>query len=403
MRALWIASMLPTSFNWLAGPWNIRSLLALRDYEGLEVRAVCPVGLTPPGKYFTRVPPDIAEARKWLEQRRAAAAAGEIEGVPVTYPRWAWLPKKLFWGYEGRLMYYELRRHLAGVIRSYKPDVIHAPWLNPESVCAALCGLEHKIPSVAQGVGNDANYYPGAFPGRQRVAKDLRLASTLLFNCDSTRRMAASYGIEHPDTRIIYHGVDIDRFCPPTRREERPERTIITVAQLIPRKNHQLLLRAYTRLPEAVRNTVRLEFVGGGASRPELECLVRQLGLTERVRFVGQPSHADLVRHLQEAHLFCLSSLSEGLPVASIEAMACGLPVIASNVDGIHEAVVEGVSGLLFPSDDVEALASTLQRALSLDWDREAVRRVVLDRFTWRLYAANVHALYRELCARRAT
>jgi len=127
---------------------------------------------------------------------------------------------------------------------------------------------------------------------------------------------------------------------------------------------------------------------------------VSRLGITDRVRFVGQPSHADLVKHLQAAHLFCLPSLSEGMPVASIEAMACGLPVIASNVDGIHEAVVDGVSGLLFPSNDAEALASTLQRALSINWDRAAVRGVVLKRFTWRLYAAKVHALYRELHSR---
>lgn len=398
MRALWIASMLPTRFNWLAGPWNVRSLVALRDYEGLEVRAVCPVGLTPPGALLRGLPAGWRELGRWFSVRRGMDGQGEVQGVPITYPRWAWGPKRLLWGWEGDLMHRQLRRHLARVVRDFRPDVIHSPWLNPDGVAATLTGAEHGVPVVAQGIGNDANYYLHEYPGAAHVAKRLRGASALMFNCESTRGMARRAGVDHPSVHVIFHGVEVDVFRPDPAVERRAGE-IVTVAQLIPRKNHQLLLRAFGLLPPDLRDRASLTFVGGGAARSQLERLARQLGLQEKVTFAGRVPHADLVRHLQRADLYCLPTLSEGMPVATIEAMSCGLPVVASAVDGIPETVVEGETGLLVPPRDERALAAALTAALTRGWDREAIRRHVLDNFTWRIYARKVADLYRGLAA----
>ena len=396
MRVLWLATMFPTELNWLAGPWNVRGLMALRDHEGQEVRVVCPIGMTPPGRFARGFPFNLGEIRKWRHKRQELPLAGEVKGIPVTYPRWSWGPKRLFWGYEGWLMYRQLRRHLADIVATYRPDVIHTPWLAPEGVAASLMGQEHGIPVVVQGIGNDANYYLASYPGRDYVIHQIRKAPALLFNCQSTMRMAAEVGLTHRNTVIIYHGVEVDLFKPDPDRQGNG-RKIITVAQLIPRKNHQLLLHAFTRLPEALRSTASLEFVGGGASRPELEKLAVALGLKNKVHFAGQPSHAELVKCLQSAHLYCLPTLSEGMPVAIIEAMACGLPIVASKVDGIPESVREPDCGILVPPQDLDALAAALADALTRDWDRAAIRQRVLDNFTWQLYAKNVSDLYVSL------
>jgi len=389
--------MLPTKFNWLAGPWNVRSLVALRDFEGLEVQAVCPIGMTPPGRLFRGLPFNLGEFRRWYGLRTSMPPEDEIQGVPVTYPRWVWGPKKLFWGYEGWLMYKQLRDHLGRLVGEFRPDVIHTPWLAPEGVAASLMGQDFGLPVVVQGIGNDANYYLSSYPGRRFVIGQIRKAPALMFNCQSTRSMAEQAGMTHPNTSVIYHGVETDFFQPDPARTEFGRR-IITVAQLIPRKNHQLLLRAFARLPDDLRQTASLEFVGGGPSRPELERLAGELGISDRVEFAGQPSHEELVRRLQQADLYCLPTLSEGMPVAIIEAMSCGLPVVASRVDGIPESVSEPECGILVPPEDLDALVAALQEALSRSWDREAIRQRVLSRFTWQLYARNVAALYRSVC-----
>lgn len=401
MRALWIASMLPTKFNWLGGPWNLRSLVALRDHAGMEVRAVCPVGMTPSTELAVRFPPDLKAYREWLKLRRETRGNVELDGVAISYLHWRWLPKRLFWRYEGRLLHAQLRRELGRIVREFRPDVIHAPWLHPEGTAACLLGAEHGVPVVAQGIGNDANHYLHAYGGRELVIRDLQKASVLLFNCQSTRRMAAQAGLDHPRVEVIYHGVDVDKFTLPERPVRHPVRRIITVAQLIPRKNHQLLLRAYARLPAELRGRTELEFVGGGPSQPDLQRLAGELRIADRVRFAGRLSHEDMIRDLQQSDLYCLPTLSEGMPVATIEAMACGLPVVASAVDGIPESVVEGVSGMLVPPGDVAALADVLQRALARDWDRAAVRDVVLRKFTWQGYANNVRTLYESIVRRK--
>jgi teichuronic acid biosynthesis glycosyltransferase TuaC len=394
MRALWIASMLPTRFNWLGGPWNLRSLVALRDFAGVEVRAVCPVGMTPPAELIGRLPGSFGALREWQTLHRRTRGDVVLDGVPVSYRHWCWLPKRLFWRYEGRLLHAQLRRELGRIVREFRPDVIHAPWLHPEGSAAALLGAEHGIPVVAQGIGNDANHYLHLYGGRELVIRDLQRASVLLFNCQSTRRMAAQAGLTHPRVEVIYHGVDVDKFTLPETPPRNAVKRIITVAQLIPRKNHQLLLRAYAQLPPDVRRGATLEFVGGGPIQPQLERLAAELGIGDRVRFAGRISHEEMIRDLQQSDLFCLPTHSEGMPVATIEAMACGLPVVASNVDGIPESVVEGVSGMLVPPADAGALAAALQTALARAWDRQAVRNIVLEKFTWQLYAKNVAELY---------
>ncbi len=401
MRALWIASMLPSRFNWLAGPWNLRSMVALRDIADVQVMAVCPVSLTPPAALVGRFPPDIKALWNWFGARTGNQGGADLQGLRVDYLRWAWPPKALFWRWEGRLLYGQLRGALAKIVRDFQPDVIHAPWLHPEGSAACLLGAEHGIPVIAQGIGNDANYYLHRYAGRELVIRDLQQAAALMFNCQSTRDMARRAGLDHPRVRVIYHGVDVEKFTPPAAPPSNEVKRVITVAQLIPRKNHQLLLRAFVKLPPAVQRATELEFVGGGPARPGLESLARELGIAEKVTFAGRPSHGELVRRLQQADVYCLPTLSEGMPVATIEAMACGLPVVASAVDGIPESVIEGVTGLLVPPEDADALAAALQVALAREWDRGAVRDHVLSKFTWKLYAENVRALYEDVIRRK--
>ncbi|MBU1073803.1 glycosyltransferase [bacterium] len=396
MRILWLCSMFPSSFDWLSGPWNIRGTVALRDCTGHAVRVVCPVGMTPPPALLRQGVTKPGVVREWLRERGDSPRAGEVRGIPVTYPRWRWGPKKLLWGYEGWFMYRQLRKHLAEIVREFKPDVVHAPWISPEGVCASMMGREHGLPVVVQGIGNDANVYLHEFPHSGYVIKHVRRASALLFNCRSTRNAAAAAGLTHPNTHIIFHGVETDLFEPDANRTEFGHR-IITVAQLLPRKNHQLLLHAFTHLPADLRDSSTLYFVGGGPLKSSLEDLAKDLGIADRVTVAGRLPHEEMVREMQQSDIFCLPTLSEGMPVATIEAMSVGLPVVASRTDGLPETIAEPTCGILVPPADVKALTDALVEALRRQWDRRAIREHVLSNYTWEQFADKITELYESV------
>lgn len=120
----------------------------------------------------------------------------------------------------------------------------------------------------AQGIGSDANCYLDRLAGR---------------------------GLDHSRIEVIYHGVEVDRFMPPPSPPHNDVNRATTVAWLIPRKNHQLLLRAFTKLPADLRWRTMLGLVGGSTEHPGLERLARELGIADKVEFVGWPPHDEMI------------------------------------------------------------------------------------------------------------
>ncbi|WP_437590728.1 glycosyltransferase [Sorangium sp. So ce1000] len=163
---------------------------------------------------------------------------------------------------------------------------------------------------------------------------------------------------------VVPSGLDLSRFAPDpvARARVRAELGISqqawvlgTVGRLSAVKNHALLLRAAARaLPE----DGRLLLVGEGPERERLAALTRELGLSERALFVGKRHSAP--QFLAALDAFVLSSVSEGLPLALLEAMAAGLPVVATAVGGVPTALTDGYTGFLVPSGDAEAFAARL-------------------------------------------
>ncbi len=171
---------------------------------------------------------------------------------------------------------------------------------------------------------------------------------------------------------VIYNGVDTNSFRPSSERLEGPP-VIIVVARLDPLKRHDLLLRAARRLrDEGLRFRVRV--VGDGPARMEIERRVAELGLREVVELLGH--REDIPELLRSSHLFALPSDSEGLPMTIIEAMACGLPVVATRVGGIPELIEPETNGFLIDAGDESALAACLHRLIT---DEELLERMSVE------------------------
>ena len=203
------------------------------------------------------------------------------------------------------------------------------------------------------------------------------------------------YGV-HPDRIIVLpEGIDGDAWArlrnqPPATRAGLP--TVLTVARQYRRKNTETLLRALPALARRVPD-VRLRVVGGGPRLPHLQRLAAELAVAERVTFTGPVPDETVRREYFRAWCFCLPSLQEAFGIASLEAMAAGLPVVAARTAATPEVVPEGVAGLLVDPYDTDALAAALVRILL---DRE-LRRRFAEAGVRRAAALDMAAQAREL------
>jgi glycosyltransferase involved in cell wall biosynthesis len=205
-----------------------------------------------------------------------------------------------------------------------------------------------------------------------------RVDGLIAVSSDVARAVRREYRVPRSKVAVIPNGVDLDRFEIDVDRDavraglgiHADAPVAIVVAKLLPQKGHRILLEA---LPAVLGRHPRMRFllVGEGALADSLREQIRRAGLEESVQLLGP--RRDIPELLAASDLFVLPSLWEGLPMALLEAMASGLPVVASDVSGTREVVQDGESGLLVPAGDVSALAAAMSRLLA---DREMASRL---------------------------
>jgi glycosyltransferase involved in cell wall biosynthesis len=212
---------------------------------------------------------------------------------------------------------------------------------------------------------------------------------------EADRLAGLAYGIGRPEQyHLIRSGIDLEAFRPRAARMERARRRVVTVTRLAPPKDLGTLLRAMAE----TSSETSLVVVGEG---PELEAArgaALDLGLADRVEFAGV--RRDVAHVLGQASVFVLSSKSEGLPRAILEAMAAKVPVVATDVGGVPDAIDDGVTGILVPVGDAPAMARAINRLLD---DPEEASRIA-DRgsqavvgFSAATMTAGLAELYRSL------
>jgi glycosyltransferase involved in cell wall biosynthesis len=240
---------------------------------------------------------------------------------------------------------------LARLLRRRRIDVVHTHDDRPH--------LYGTVASRLAGVGRVIHTRHGRSPHLSRRQKALvRLAAGWIdrFVCVSAdaAALAVAQGVPARKVCTIRNGIDLRRFPFLGPRRDGPA---VIVARLSPEKDHATLLRAAALVVRA-EPSFRLEIAGDGPCREDLHRLAAELGLGEHVRFLGQVR--DVPGLLARAGMFVLSSLSEGVSLTLLEAMASGLPVVATRVGGNPEVVADGVTGLLSPAADHGALAGSI-------------------------------------------
>jgi glycosyltransferase involved in cell wall biosynthesis len=355
----------------------------------VEARVVAPVGWVPP-----LVPYPGAEHLRTLPRREI------IDGVDVEHPRYLIIPK-IGMSVTPHFLYRAFRGAIGAMLAAgQRIDLIDAHYFYPDGVALAWVAQDLGLPFVVTARGTDLNLIP-QYPGpRRRIQEAAQAADGLITVAAALKEPLVELGIAAKRVTVLRNGVDLELFRPAPREEARrrfgmTRRTLASVGHLIARKGHHHVIAALPRLPDT-----DLFIAGDGEERTGLEALAEKLGVAGRVRFLGAVNQDTLRDLYTGVDALVLASSREGWANVLLEAMACGTPVIASNVWGTPEVVAAPEAGVLMPSLDEQGIVAAADKLFSAPPSRAATRAYA-ERFGWEPTTRGQIDLFREILDRR--
>jgi len=305
-----------------------------------------------------------------------------LHGIEVLHPRFPLLPKV---GMSTAPFFLALAS--AGTLRKtrergYAFDVIDAHYFYPAGVAAALLGRYFGKPVVITARGSDINQIAQHAIPRKLIVWAARRAGAVVAVSHALKLRLEELGVDSAKIVVLRNGVDADAFRPLDRGAERSRlgisgRLLISVGNLVEHKGNDLVIRSLRCFTETI-----LCLIGDGPDRARLESVAREIGVAQRVRFVGQVPQSELPRYYSAADALVLASSREGWPNVLLEAMACGTPVVASRVGGTPEVITSAAAGVLFEPRTVEALGTAIRGLLGNPPARDQTRRHA-EGFSW--------------------
>ena len=379
LRVLTLSTLFPDAARPTFGVFVERQTLGLAALPHVEVRVVSPIAAPPPplGRFGQSAGLEaLPERETW-------------KGLTVHRPRFPSLPG------VGALNPMLMARRLLPLLREIRADfpfdLIDAEFFFPDGPAAVRLGRALGVPVSIKARGHDIHHFGRArWTGRQVVAAG-RAAGGMLAVSAALRRDMVAIGLPGENIRVHYTGVDLDRFRPVADRVPAKAALgvsgplLLSVGALIPRKGHDLAIRALADLPG-----VTLMIAGKGPDHGALEALAKELGVADRVRLLGPQPHEALPALAAAADVGLLVSASEGLANAWVESLACGTPLVLSDVGGAHELVDQPAAGRIVAREP-QAIAAAVRELLASPPDPAAVRATA-ERFTWDANAAALRA-----------
>jgi teichuronic acid biosynthesis glycosyltransferase TuaC len=387
MRILTLSTLFPNQAQPNFGIFVERQTAGLAARNGVDATVVNPIGLPP-----------------WPLSKSAQYAAlsalpeqEEWRGLNVHRPRFTLIPK--FGGPYNPAMIARAVLPIVKRLHAEKPfDLIDAEFFYPDGPAAMRLSEALGIPFTIKARGADIHHWGGAKGCAAQIVAASHKASGLLAVSSALKADMAVLGMDPEKIMVHYTGLDPKRFAPRDRTAEKAKLgisgpAVLCVGALIPRKNQALLIRALTQLPD-----VTLMLAGQGASEAEYRALAQQSGVQARVRFMGNVPHDDLPSLFAAADVMALVSKSEGLANAWVEALACGTPVVASNVGGAPELLRSPDAGRIVETN-VSAITDAIRHLIDNPIPTSQVAAQVAH-FSWDNNAANLEAFFQRIIAK---
>jgi len=273
-------------------------------------------------------------------------------------------------------------------LRGFKdrgPDIVYCFFSLPAGMVGLFIKLIYKVPYYVFLRGMDVpGFCGGEFSFWNRVLVPIIKyiwikADRIIANSQALRKLA-SETLKNKEIKVLSNGIDTDFFTPMERAQKSDKIKILFVGRLKEYKGVSYLLDAMKILLGNIHNCLILEIVGEGPAKNALIKRSLRLGIADRITFSGWCSRADIKRKYQEADIFVNLSLDEGMPNTVLEAMACGLPIIASDIPPHRELIEHGKNGLLTLVNDSRALAENLEYLIKEDDVRVKLKEEGLKR-----------------------
>lgn len=305
-------------------------------------------------------------------------------------------------GWTGVVSTLERVVDLQAKLARFRPDVIHAHYALGYGIWAALSGVK---PMVLTCMGSDLLLAPGqSLSSWWKVRAALSSTDMVTVNAEHLGLAAVRLGAHQDRVVRVVQGVDSELFSPSDRSERSSDPILLSTRMLAPVYHIDDVFHAAALLAKKGKR-FRLHVAGSGPIEGELKTLAGQLGLRDRVTFLGFLSGDEaLAAAYQRADISISVSASDGASVAVLEAMSCGLPMVASDIPANREWLVHGSGNFLVPVGDVPTLAAALEKLIDDRTLRAGAgirnRQVVLERATWKTEMDRMEHHYRNLVAR---
>ncbi|MEW6607572.1 MAG: glycosyltransferase [bacterium] len=293
-------------------------------------------------------------------------------------------------------------RKFGEILRREEPDIIHTHLFMPDIIARISSPLNSRLVTTLhtsdpwwQEKGRLRSIVKTGLDSISGKFRKVRYIAVSEYVQNYARQYLR---INEGNIRTIYNGIQIENYASKLEYSHKDIPRIIQVGNFYRHKGHEESLRALKHIKEEYGNAI-LNLAGDGPERKSLEEIAAKLGLAENIKFLGIRN--DIPKLLKEADIFWMPSKWEGMPLACIEAMACGLPVVASNVGGLPEIVSEGLTGYLIDKDSSEELA---EKTITLLDNIEIARRFgingrkrVESRFTMERMATAYENSYQDI------
>ena len=339
-----------------------------------------PLSVVSPSPWF----PLQSLIRRFRPGFRPGAPREEIQsGFQVHFPHFLSIPG-LLKQWDGLMMALGSLLLLRRLKAQGKLDIIDAHFAYPDGYAALLLGRWLGVPYTVTLRGTETRHLqtPGL---AERAIKAIHSAARVFSVSESLKKLAVEHGADPARIEVVGNGVDIERFKAVDRQTARAAmriephaKVLISVGGLVPRKGFHRVIEVLPELRIA-HPDLKFLIVGGpspeGNNRPQLERQVDELGLKDCVIFLGPVKPDQLPGLLSAADVFVLATSNEGWANVFLEAMACGLPVVTTDVGGNREVINDDSLGFITPLGDPEALADAIRRALATPWDRQHIRK----------------------------
>ena len=394
LRVLSLSTLFPNPAVPSLGPFVASQMKAVAARRDIDLVMVNPVGL----------PPWPLSLHPRYATLRPVAQTCILGALTVHHPRFTLIPRIGAQSNARRIARAVLP--LARRLHAEQPfDLIDAQFFFPDGPAAARIAAELGLPLTIKARGADIHHWGAQARSGPQVLAAARQASGMLAVSEALKADMAALGM--PGERIVVHytGLDHARFQPVERGAAReavadlgiPAQGPLLVATgaLIARKGQALVIEAMSRLG---RDDLRLALAGKGEDEPALRALADELGLRDRVHFLGQVGHDRLPTLLAAADAMVLPSASEGLANAWVEALACGTPLVIPPIGGAHEVVRDRSAGRIAERTP-EAIAEALRDLLAAP-PAQAEVAAHAARFSWEANAEALVAFWHGMAKR---